>query len=135
MIDQTRDWHALGVQEALEILQTDGQAGLTSAQAKQRLDEYGPNELKEKPPPTFWERLWGQLTEYVVIILLVAAVVSALLGDYIEAAAIMAIVVLNSAIGVIQESKAEEALRLQEDGSSRCPGHRDVIVSRCLHGS
>ncbi len=137
MIDQTRDWHALGVQEALEILQTDGQAGLTSAQAKQRLDEYGPNELKEKPPPTFWERLWGQLTEYVVIILLVAAVVSALLGDYIEAAAIMAIVVLNSAIGVIQESKAEEALAALKkmaapDAQVIRDGHRVTVPARQL---
>ena len=81
MIDQTKEWHALGVQEALQALQVDGQAGLTSAQAKQRLDEYGPNELTERPPPTFWQRLWNQLTEFVVIILLVAAIVSALLGD------------------------------------------------------
>ena len=110
MIDQSENWYARGVPETLEALQVDGQLGLTSAQAKQRLNEYGLNELSEKPPPTFWERLWNQLTEFVVIILLVAAVVSALLGDYIEAAAIMAIVVLNSAIGVIQESKAEEAL-------------------------
>ncbi len=110
MIDLSKTWHALGVQEAIQALQTDGQAGLTSAEAKRRLAEYGPNELEEEPPPTFWERLWNQLTDFVVIILLVAAVVSSLLGDWIEAAVIMAIVVLNSAIGVIQESKAEEAL-------------------------
>jgi len=110
MSDQTKDWHALSVQEAIRALQTDGEVGLTSAEAKRRLTQYGANELEEKPPPTFWDRLWNQLTEFVVIILLVAAVVSALLGDWIEAAAIMAIVVLNSAVGVIQESKAEEAL-------------------------
>ncbi len=110
MIDQSRDWHALGVPEVIETLQTDGQIGLAPEEAKRRIDEYGTNELLEKPPPTFWDRLWAQLTEFVVIILLVAAIVSALLGDYIEAAAIMAIVVLNAAIGVIQESRAEEAL-------------------------
>ncbi len=69
-----------------------------------------PMSLRKSSPPTFWERSWNQLTDFVVIILLVAAVVSSLLGDWIEAAVIMAIVVLNSAIGVIQESKAEEAL-------------------------
>src|SRR4030042_872882 len=105
MIDQTQTWHALGVQDASQALETDGQVGLTSAEAKRRLDEYGPNELEEEPPPTFWERLWNQLSDFIVIILLVAAVVSALLGDWIEAAVIMAIVVLNAAIGVIQESE------------------------------
>ncbi|MGC9520886.1 MAG: cation-translocating P-type ATPase [Anaerolineae bacterium] len=137
MIDQTKDWYALGVQEALEVLQTDGQVGLTSEEAKQRLGEYGPNELEEKPPPTFWERLWNQLTEFVVIILLVAAVISAALGDWIEAAAIMAIVVLNSAIGVIQESKAEEALAALKkmaapDAQVIRNGHRVTVPAREL---
>ena len=110
MIDQTQDWHALDVQEAVQALQTDGHAGLTPAQAKQRFDEYGPNELEEKAPPTFWERLWNQLTDFIIIILMVSAVISALLGDWIEAVVIMAIVVLNAAVGVIQESRAEQAL-------------------------
>jgi P-type Ca2+ transporter type 2C len=137
MAHQTKNWHALGVQEALETLQVDGQAGLTAAQAKHRLDEYGPNELTEKPPPTFLERLWNQLTDFVVIILLVAAIVSALLGDYIEAAAIMAIVVLNSAIGVIQESKAEEALAALKkmaapDAQVIRDGHRITVPAHDL---
>ncbi|MGC9348517.1 MAG: cation-translocating P-type ATPase, partial [Anaerolineae bacterium] len=110
MIDQTGDWHALSPHDAAQALGTDREEGLTSAEAKQRLEQYGPNELQEKPPPTFWERLWNQLTDFVVIILLVSSVISAFLGDYIEAGVILAIVVLNAAIGVIQESKAEEAL-------------------------
>ncbi len=137
MIDQTKDWHALGVQEAFEVLQTDGQVGLTSEEAKQRLGEHGPNELEEKAPPTFWERLWNQLTDFVVMILLVAAVISAALGDWIEAAAIMSIVVLNSAIGVIQESKAEEALAALKkmaapDALVIRNGHRITVPAREL---
>ncbi len=137
MIDQTRDWHALDVHDAVQALQTDGHAGLTPAQAKQRLDEYGPNELEEKAPPTFWERLWKQLTDFIIIILLVAAVVSALLGDWIEAVVIMSIVVLNAAVGVIQESRAEEALAALKkmaapDAQVIRGGHRLTVPTREL---
>ncbi len=110
MSQAKRPWHAMSVEEVLAALGSDAVAGLTEAEARQRLTAYGPNELQEKPPVSFWERLLDQLKGFVVIILLVAAVISALMGDWIEAAAIMAIVVLNAAIGVIQESKAEEAL-------------------------
>ena len=137
MIDQPRDWHALGVHDATQALETDAQAGLTSAEAKRRLAEYGPNELKEEPPPTFLERLWNQLTDFVVMILLVSAVISAILGDWIEAAAIMSIVILNSAVGVIQESKAEEALAALKkmaapDALVIRDGHRVTVATREL---
>ncbi len=105
-----RPWHAMSVEEVLAALGSEAASGLTEAEANRRLAEYGPNELQEKPPVSFWERLLDQLKGFVVIILLVAAVISALMGDWVEAAAIMAIVILNAAIGVIQESKAEEAL-------------------------
>jgi Ca2+-transporting ATPase len=137
MIDQTRDWHALNVEDAAQALETDLEEGLTSAEAKQRLEQYGPNELQEKPPPTFWERLWNQLTDFVVIILLVSSVISAVLGDFIEAGVILAIVVLNSAIGVIQESKAEEALAALKkmaapDAHVIRNGHRVTVPAREL---
>ncbi len=107
---EKRPWHAMSVEEVLAALGSEAASGLTEAEARRRLAEYGPNELQEKPPISFWERLLDQLKGFVVVILLVAAVISALMGDWVEAAAIMAIVVLNAAIGVIQESKAEEAL-------------------------
>jgi len=137
MIDQTRDWHALDVHDAVQALQTDGHAGLTPAQAKQRLDEYGPNELVEKAPPTFWARLWKQLTDFIVLILIVSAVISSFLGDWIEAVVIMAIVVLNAAVGVIQESKAEEALAALKkmaapDAQVTRGGHRLTVPTREL---
>lgn len=79
-------------------------------EAARRLEKFGPNELKEAPPTTFWQMLWEQFNNFVVILLIVAAVISALLGDYFEAAAIMAIVILNAALGVFQERRAEQAL-------------------------
>ena len=103
-------WHALAAEEALERLQTFAEQGLTSKEAERRLHEFGPNQLKEAPPPTFWHMLWQQFNNFVVILLIVAAAISALLGDFIEAAAIMAIVLLNALLGVIQERRAEQAL-------------------------
>ncbi|MBK5107011.1 MAG: cation-translocating P-type ATPase, partial [Anaerolineales bacterium] len=72
--------------------------------------EVGPNELDEAPPTSFWEMLWEQFNNFVVILLIVAAVISALLGDYIEAAAIFAIVILNATLGVVQERRAAQEL-------------------------
>ncbi len=103
-------WHALSIEAAVEKLSVDIRTGLTTAEAKKRLETYGYNELEEKKPPTFFERLWESLTEFIVMILIVASVISAVLGDYIEAGAIVAIVILNTAISIIQDSKAEQAL-------------------------
>jgi Ca2+-transporting ATPase len=104
-----QDWHALQADEVLRHLEVQEQ-GLTSREAAERLAKYGENQLHEAPRPTFWHMLWDQLNNFVVILLIVASVISALLGDYIEAAAILAIVVLNSVLGIVQERSAEEAL-------------------------
>ena len=102
-------WHAMPNGEVLEKLNVT-EEGLTSEEATKRLSQYGQNQLKEAPRPGFWHMLWDQLNNFVVILLIVASIISALLGDYIEAGAIMAIVVLNSVLGIIQEQRAEEAL-------------------------
>ena len=104
-----QEWHAQTAEQVLDHLQVQAN-GLTSEEAKRRLEHYGPNQLTEAPRPTFLQMLWEQLNNFVVILLIVASVVSALLGDYIEAAAIMAIVVLNAILGIVQERRAEEAL-------------------------
>ena len=102
-------WHALTAEEVLKNLEVH-ENGLTAEQVARRFAHYGQNQLLEAPRPTFWHMLWEQLNNFVVILLIVASVVSALLGDYVEAAAIMAIVVLNAILGIVQEQRAEEAL-------------------------
>jgi Ca2+-transporting ATPase len=102
-------WHALSADEVLERLEAP-QSGLTSAEAAARLAAYGPNQLSEAPRPSFLNMVLDQLNNFVVILLIVAALVSAILGDFIEAGAIFAIVLLNAVLGVIQESRAEESL-------------------------
>jgi Ca2+-transporting ATPase len=105
-----RVWHALEVSHVLPALGTSPERGLAMDEAARRLTRYGYNELAEKPRPGFWRMLLGQLSSFIVIVLIVAGVISAILGDYIEAGAILAIVALNAVLGVVQERRAEEAL-------------------------
>jgi Ca2+-transporting ATPase len=107
--EQIHEWHALNAEEVLKHLEVLHE-GLSSEEAEKRLQQYGPNQLNEAPRPGFLVLLWAQLNNFVVILLIVASVISALLGDYVEAAAIMAIVVLNSVLGIVQEQRAEQAL-------------------------
>ena len=104
-----QEWHSLNAEAVLKHLEVQDE-GLSSEEVERRLQIYGPNQLKEAPRPGFLALLWGQLNNFVVILLIVASVISALLGDYVEAAAIMAIVVLNSVLGIVQEQRAEQAL-------------------------
>jgi Ca2+-transporting ATPase len=105
-----KSWHSLAAEDTLKQLETKIDTGLTGQMAKERLEKFGQNQLKEKPRPSFFSLVLNQLKSFVIIILLVASVISALLGDYVEAGAIMTIVVLNAVLGVVQESRAEEAL-------------------------
>lgn len=103
-------WHALSNDQVLHSLNTEIQIGLSSQEAQKRQEKYGPNQLKEAPRPSFLQMVLDQLKGFVIIILIVAAVLSAVMGEWVEAIAILAIVVLNAVLGVIQESRAEEAL-------------------------
>lgn len=103
-------WHAMPVEQVLIKLETSPDQGLTPETARQRLVKYGLNELREAEGNTIWKMLWEQFNDFVVILLIVAAIISAFLGDYPEAAAIMAIVILNAILGVVQEYNAEKSL-------------------------
>jgi Ca2+-transporting ATPase len=105
-----RNFHALPAEEVAAILSTDLAQGLSSQEAARRLQQYGPNQLQELPRPGFLALLARQFQDFLVLILIAASLISLLLGEYIDAGAIIAIVVLNAVLGVVQESKAEEAL-------------------------
>ena len=107
---QDRDSHAKPIEDLVDGFQTHLERGLTGQQAKERLQQFGLNELSERPRPGFFALLWDQFNNYLVIILIIAALVSLALGEYVDSIAIMFIVVLNAIVGVIQESKAEQAL-------------------------
>ncbi|MBN2303688.1 MAG: HAD-IC family P-type ATPase, partial [Anaerolineae bacterium] len=110
MIHSDISWYASPPDQVIAVLETNTEKGLSEAEAAARLERFGPNTLREQPRPTFWQRLLAQFQSFVIYILIFAAVLSAVLGDWVEAVAIAAIVMLNAALGVIQEGKAEEAL-------------------------
>ena len=105
-----RSWFALEIGETAEALHTSIDEGLDANLAASRLASLGPNELTAAPKPPFWKKLLEQFSSFLVIILILAAVVSAIVGEYVEAIAITAIVMLNAALGVVQERRAEEAM-------------------------
>jgi len=104
------DWYRITAQETLQSLGTNAETGLTSTEAKERLDRYGPNELVERGKKSAWWILLEQFKEVMVIVLIIAAIVSALLGEYTEVVVILAIVVLNAILGFSQEYRAEQAM-------------------------
>ena len=106
--------------------------GLTTAQAKERLEKYGPNKLKEAEKPTLLQRFLAQLKDPMLIILMVAAAVSAVTNlmaghnEMAEVIIILAVVLLNAILGVFQESKAEAAIEaLQTMTAATCKVLRD----------
>lgn len=103
-------WHHANVGEVVKLLRTDLANGLSSAEAGSRAKEYGPNRLAEAPPQPWWLKLLSQFNQLVIWILIAATILSAALGDWLEAGAILTIVVLNALLGFLQEQKAEKAL-------------------------
>ncbi len=102
--------HSLTVGAIADELSVTPQRGLSSAEAAARLEKYGPNELADREQRTPLAILTEQFVNPLVWLLLAAAVGSIILGDIIETIAILAIVVLNAALGFFQEYRAENAL-------------------------
>jgi Ca2+-transporting ATPase len=132
-----QECHFKSIESLTSELETHLEKGLTEEEAKERLQKHGPNELREKPRPGFFSMLLDQFNNFLVIILIVAAGISILLGEYIDATAIIVIVALNAVVGVIQESKAEAALAALKKMSAPNAqvirgGHQITIASREL---
>ena len=106
----TPAWHALSAAAAARLLATDSSGGLTAAEAERRLVALGPNALDEPALPAWWWTFLGQFRELVIWILLVAAGIAAAMRDWADAAAIVAIVLVNAIIGFLQEDRAQRAL-------------------------
>ena len=124
-------YYKLSVDETLNELNAES-AGLSSERAAERLAQYGPNKLKEAEKPGFWKRFLTQLKDPMLLILLAAAGVSALTGaiagesEWAETIIILAVVLLNAVLGVLQESKAEAAIEaLQTMTAATCKVLRD----------
>lgn len=108
--DKMDRWHRLSAQAVVEKLGTDPNRGLTDEEVQARLKQYGENKLREAPGRSVWEMAWDQLKEPLVLILLASALISGLMDEISDTIIILAIVVLNTILGVIQENKAEQSL-------------------------
>ena len=110
-------FHDRSGEEVLTALSTDRQKGLDGAEVSRRQEQYGPNRLREKKKKTTLQRFFDQFKDVMILILIAAAVVSFAIicveknwGELFEPGLILLIVVLNAAMGVYQEGKAEKAL-------------------------
>ena len=103
-------WHTLELDEVSRRLETDPERGLSEEEALRRRERYGPNALTPRAGTPWWMALLLQFHQPLVYILLVATVVSALLGEWIDAAVILGVVLVNAVVGFVQESKAAEAI-------------------------
>ncbi len=104
------NWYQLEPEKVLQELKTNAETGLSDAEVQQRLVQYGHNELIEKGIKSPWRILLEQIAEPMVLILIAAAVISIILGEYVDSVVILLIVILNAAIGVSQEYRAEQAI-------------------------
>jgi Ca2+-transporting ATPase len=129
-------WHALDMNQVLSDLQVR-ETGVTAHEAEERMSRFGPNQLTEAKPTSFLAILWEQLNNFVVMLLIAASAISALLGEWVDASAILAIVVLNTVLGIVQERRAEQALAALKrlaapEAHVMRDGHRTVIPAREL---
>ncbi len=104
------NWYELEGEEVLRQLKSNAVSGLDMAEVQRRTEQYGANELIERGRKSAWQILWDQLTGIMVVILIIAAGISLLLGEYKDAIVILIIVVLNALLGFVQEYRAEQAM-------------------------
>lgn len=109
-LDEPIDWHAHDTSTLLNKMEVEPERGLSAIEVQARFALYGANALTERKGEGAWLRLGRQFVQPLVLILLVAVVVTALLGEWLDSLVILAVVLLNALIGFIQENKALKAI-------------------------
>ncbi|WP_415277494.1 cation-translocating P-type ATPase, partial [Clostridium perfringens] len=119
--------------EILKELDVDEKNGLSSTEALRRLEKYGKNKLETKKKKTLFKQFLSQLKDVMIYILIIAAIISAFLGEISDALIILLVIIINAVIGVIQESKAEKALdALKELSTPKALVKRDGSLKEIL---
>lgn len=109
-------WHSCSVEEIAKNLKTNINIGLSDDEAQKRFERYGPNNLKEKKKESIFVKFLKQFNDFMIITLIIAAIISAVVSklngeaDYIDSIIIVAIVIFNAIMGLVQEQKAEKSL-------------------------
>ena len=142
-------WHTLSVDEVRKNLRTNINIGLTYEEAKRRLEKNGPNKLESKKKESIFIRFIKQFNDFMIIILIIASIISAGMAymqgenDYIDSIIIIAIVIFNAIMGLVQEAKAEKSLealkkmsapvaKVRRDGKTINIKSEEVVVGDIL---
>ena len=113
-----REWYKMSAADALKALETNAK-GLRATEAASRLQKYGLNELQEAKKTPSWVLFLNQFRDILVIILIAAAIISAVLREFLDAFVILIVIVLNAIFGFVQERRAENALEALKKLSSQ----------------
>lgn len=136
-------WHVVAVDEILRLLTVNAALGLSESEVIRRRSTSGENVLSETPPVPLWKKLLGQFSDLVIWILIFAALIAGLMGEWVDTVAILAIVLLNGVIGFMQEERAERALaslqklsspmaKVLRDGEMQSLPAKDLVAGDCL---
>ncbi|MGC8786409.1 MAG: calcium-translocating P-type ATPase, SERCA-type [Anaerolineae bacterium] len=121
----------------VRALHTDLKRGLSTEEAQRRLAIYGPNKLEERAGVSFWQLVLDQFKNFLVLLLIASALISMAIGELVDAAAILAIVIVNAVLGVLQEWRAEQSLQALKRMAAPTAvvirdGHQETIPSEQL---
>lgn len=132
-----QNWHIRSVNETLQQIESRVETGLTTAQIEARRGQYGLNELTEAPARSFLDLVLDQIKNVLVLMLLGAALIALLVGDTKSTISILVIVVFNTLLGIVQESRAEKAMAALKKMSAptitaRRDGREQEVASKDL---
>lgn len=109
-IRNNKPWYQQAADRCATALQVNTDQGLSSQEAQQRLQQFGPNHIAEVKARPWWRILFNQFKDVMILVLLAAALVSGVIGDVVDTITILVIVILNAVIGMVQELRAEQAM-------------------------
>ncbi|MDZ4330561.1 MAG: HAD-IC family P-type ATPase, partial [Flavobacterium sp.] len=103
------NWHLLPLSEITQLLNTTP-SGIDDITASERLCEHGKNQIEDKKKKTILQMVLSQLSDFMILILIAAAIISGIIGDVTDTIIILAIIIINAVVGFIQEYRAEKAM-------------------------
>lgn len=111
-------WHTKETEEVLRELNVDQSIGLSESEAKHRIEQHGPNKLEAKKKRSIIELFVSQLRDWLIYVLFAAVIITAFMGEYVDSIIIIAVIIINATLGVIQEVKAGKAIEALQKISS-----------------
>ena len=122
-----KEWYSLSTEEVEKLLNVDEKKGLNADEVEKRTEEYGRNEIISKNKKPIWKMILEQFTDFMIVVLIIAAIVSGVVNhEFTDSIIILIIVILNAIIGVVQEVKAQKSLdSLKELSAPHCKAIRN----------